>query len=72
MAERFEDILQRERDMEQILLSEQDPVSKVKKIMGLGVDEEEAHEIVERYQIGQMAPVYYERLEFDEEDEPLE
>lgn len=70
--ERFDEVLKREREMEEILLSSQDPVSKVKNIMGLGVEEEEAHEMVERYQIGQMAPVYYERLEFEAEDEPAE
>ena len=66
---KFEDILRQEREMEEILLSERDPVTKVKNIMALGIDEDEAYEIVEKYQIGQMQPLYYERLEF-EEDEP--
>lgn len=59
-----------ERRLEEILMSSIDPVSKVRQIMGLGFSEEAADDIVERYQTGQQAPVYYERLDFDDE-EPL-
>jgi hypothetical protein len=52
-----------------VLLSERDPVTKVQQIMRLGLEEEEANELVARYQIGQLTPVYYERLAFEEEFE---
>lgn len=54
--------LEREREIEEILLSQDTPISKVQHIMQLGIEEEAAEELVERYQIGQTAPVYYERL----------
>lgn len=57
--------LDQEKKVEEALLSDKDPVSKVRQMMKLGMDEEEANEVVARYQIGQAAPVYYERLEFD-------
>lgn len=60
--------MEREELVEQVLLSSLDPVSKVRRIIALGLDEEEASDLVERYQIGQMTPVYYERLHFDEND----
>lgn len=66
-VESFEDIVRRERAIEEILLSDREPVSKVQEIMTLGIAEDEANDLVERYQIGQMAPVYYERLEFGED-----
>lgn len=57
-----------EKRLEDVLYSDTDPVSKVQQIIGMGYDEEVASEIVERYQIGQHAPVYYERLDFDDEE----
>lgn len=60
--------VEEKEDIEAILMSSLDPVSKVRRIMALGVEEEEANDMVERYQIGQMTPVYYERLRFDEEE----
>jgi hypothetical protein len=59
--------LEQERNIEEVLLSERDPVSKVQEIMHLGLEEEEANELVSRYQIGQMSPVYYERLNFEDD-----
>ncbi|MBW3538446.1 hypothetical protein KY386_03050 [Candidatus Parcubacteria bacterium] len=71
--EGYDDIdqeLKQEKKIEETLLSDRDPVTKVRQMMRLGLDEDEANELVARFQIGQMAPVYYERLEFDyEEDE---
>jgi hypothetical protein len=61
--------LEQERKIEEVLLSERDPVTKVQQIMRLGLEEEEANELVARYQIGQLTPVYYERLAFEEEFE---
>lgn len=59
-----------ERRLEEILMSRTDPVTKVRHIMGLGFTEEAADEIVERYELGQRAPVYYERLEFEPQFDP--
>jgi hypothetical protein len=67
----FAEKLEQERAVEEILLSQRDPVSKVQQIMKLGLEEEEANELVSRYQIGQMSPVYYERLNFEDEDDLL-
>ncbi len=55
-------------EIDQILTSQKDPLTKVRQLMHLGVQEEEASELVEQYQIGQAMPVYYERLDvlFDE------
>ena len=60
--------MEREEWAENILTSDLDALSKVRKLVHLGMDEEEADELVERYQIGQAAPVYYERLDFDYEE----
>ncbi len=59
----------RENQVEDILTSQKDPLTKVREMIHLGMEEEEATQLVERYQIGQMGPVYYERLDvlFDEE-----
>jgi hypothetical protein len=65
----WRDVMVDKEEVEEILLSSLDPVSKVRRIMALGVEEEEANELVERYQIGQMTPVYYERLNFDEDEQ---
>lgn len=54
-----------ERRIEDILYANLDAMAKVQRIMGLGYDEESAAEMVEYYQMGQRAPVYYERLNFD-------
>jgi hypothetical protein len=56
-----------ERRLEEVLMSSIDPMSKVRQIMGLGFSEDMAEEVVTRYQSGQQAPVYYERLDFLEE-----
>lgn len=57
--------METERRIEDILYSNFDAVTKVQRIMNLGYDEESAAEMVEYYQMGQRAPVYYERLNFD-------
>jgi hypothetical protein len=54
-----------DRRVEDILYSNLDAVSKLRKIVDLGYEEEAASEMVEYYQLGQRAPVYYERLNFD-------
>jgi hypothetical protein len=56
---------EREREIEQILVSSMDPISKVKRLMALGLEEDEAEEMVDNYQLGLAAPTYYERLDFD-------
>ena len=48
--------------IEQVLALDDDPISKVRQLVRMGVDEEEASVIVERYQIGQRTVVYYEQL----------
>ena len=48
--------------LETILLSSSAPLTKVRAIMALGFGEEVAEDIVERHQLGQQTPVYYERL----------
>jgi hypothetical protein len=68
----FHEALRRERDLERVLVSGLDPVTKVQRIMDMGVEEDEANDMVEKYQIGQMAPVYYERLSFDDDEETEE
>lgn len=67
MATNIEGEIWREKKLEEILLSDLDPVTKVKQITGLGFDEDDAEEVVRRYQIGQHAPVYYEQLEFEDD-----
>jgi len=62
----FTEVLRRERLKEDILLSGQDPISKLQGLMRLGYSEETANDIVERYQFGQVNPVYYERIDFEE------
>lgn len=59
--------MDREEVIGKILTSDVDALSKVRQLVHLGMDEEDADELVERYQIGQMAPVYYERIDFDYE-----
>lgn len=58
---------QREED---ILMSNQDPLTKVQNLIDIGYDEEDATELVNRMQTGQLDPlVYYERLEFMDYEE---
>lgn len=64
-SDMFYDRLEREREIEGILLSEETPLTKVQRIMHLGVEEETAEFLVERHQIGQATPVYYEMLDDD-------
>ncbi len=69
METEFESEIWREKKLEEVLLSDSDPVTKVKQITGLGFDEDDAEEVVRRYQVGQKMPVYYEQLEFSDDDE---
>lgn len=48
--------------LERVLISSHDAITKVRQIMTLGFDQEVAEDIVERHQLGQQMPVYYERL----------
>lgn len=61
----FTDRLGKERAIEGVLGSEDSPINKVQRIIHLGVDEEAADFLVERHQIGQSMPVYYETLDED-------
>jgi hypothetical protein len=61
-------VFERERLEEEVLVSNLDPITKVQRLIDMGYDEENAHELVERYQIGALQPVYYERLELDDFD----
>lgn len=63
----FDSEIWKEKKLEEVLLSDMDPVTKVKRITGLGFDEDDAEEVVRRYQVGQKMPVYYEQLEFEED-----
>ena len=54
-----------DRRVEDILYSNLDAVSKLRKLVDMGFEEEAASEMVEHYQLGQRAPVYYERLNLD-------
>lgn len=55
---------------EDILMSNEDPITKVQELIDLGYDEEDATELVNRMQIGQLDPlVYYERLDFTDYEE---
>ena len=55
-----------DRQVEDILYAANlNPLTKVQRIVDLGYDEQSADEMVEYYQLGQRAPVYYERLNFD-------
>ena len=58
-----------ETRIDEILESNIDDVSKVRQIMHLGFEGEVADEIVERHQLGTVAPVYYETLVFDDYDD---
>lgn len=66
------DSAQQERRLEEILDSNIDDISKVQRIIHLGFEPEIADEIVERHQLGTMAPVYYESLVFEDYDEDRE
>ncbi len=59
------DRLGRENAVEGVLGSEDTPLNKVQRIMHMGIEEETAEFLVERYQIGQVTPVYYEMLDED-------
>jgi hypothetical protein len=51
-----------QRQVEEILLTDEDPIAKVQDLVDIGFEEETANDIVERYQIGQSSVIYYEQL----------
>jgi predicted ribosome quality control (RQC) complex YloA/Tae2 family protein len=61
-----------ERRLDEILFSNVDDLTKAQQITKLGFDPEVADEIVERHQIGQQTPVYYERLDFADFEDPAD
>ena len=58
-----------EKRLEEILDSNINAISKVQRVIHLGFEPEVADEIVERHQLGAMAPVYYETLVFSDADD---
>jgi hypothetical protein len=58
----FIDESERQRRVDELLFADIEPVAKVRRIMRLGLDEDEATSLVSRQQSGQGVPVYYERL----------
>ncbi len=63
------DIAWQEQRLEELLYTDLDPVSKVQKIVNLGFSEETANSLVERHQLGLQNAVYYETLDFVDEDD---
>jgi hypothetical protein len=55
-----------EDKVEAILDSNKDALSKVRELVKLGMEEEQADYVVGQRQMGQDLPVYYERLDFDD------
>ncbi len=51
-----------QRQIEAVLWRDEDPIKKVQQLIDLGLPEEVADSLVERYQIGQSNVVYYEQL----------
>jgi hypothetical protein len=71
----YDSAIWQEKRLEEILFSNISPVAKTQQIVKMGFDQEIAEEIVTRYQIGQHAPVYYERIDGfadDFDDDELE
>ena len=58
-----QDAMWQERRLEEILDSNADAASKSQQIIRLGFDPEVADELVERRQLGDRMPVYYESLQ---------
>jgi len=50
------------RQIEAVLGRDEDPIAKVQNLVKLGLDEADADEVVERYQIGQLGQIFYEQL----------
>ena len=63
------DIAWQEQRLEELLYADLDPVSKVQRIVDLGFSEEMANGLVERQQLGLQNTVYYESLDFVDDDE---
>jgi hypothetical protein len=53
----------RKNRIDSILEQDSDALTKVRQIIHMGLDEDEAEELVSRYQLGQMSAQYYERLD---------
>ena len=62
------DIAWQERRLDEVLYTDLDPVSKVQQIIRLGFSEDTANDLVERHQLGLNNLVYYERLDFIDDD----
>jgi hypothetical protein len=60
MSER--DAAWQERRLEEILYSNADAASKAQQIIRLGFEAEVADELVERHQLADQTPIYYETL----------
>jgi hypothetical protein len=63
------DTVWQEQRLEELLYTDLDPVSKVQKIVSLGLSEEAANSLVERHQLGLQNAVYYESLDFIDDDD---
>jgi hypothetical protein len=59
----------RENDISRILGSKKRPFAKIDLLVKTGMDEVDADELMEQYEMGQNVPVYYERLDFDRDDD---
>ena len=66
------DIAWQERRLDEVLYTDLDPVSKVQQIIRLGFSEDTANDLVERHQLGLNNLVYYERLDFIDDDDDNE
>ncbi len=56
------------QEVQTILDANLAPMVKVQKLVHAGYDEDAAERLVEKHGFGQYAPVYYERLDFGEDD----
>ena len=63
------DIAWQEQRLDELLYADLDPVTKVQMIVDLGFSEETANSLVERHQLGLQNTVYYESLDFVDDDD---
>jgi hypothetical protein len=54
------------KKLDEVLYADLDPISKVQRLIDLGLSEDEANDLVERHQLGLKNLVYYESLDFGE------
>jgi len=62
MATEAIDTDNQQHELAKVLASPANLIAKVQAVMRLGFSEEVADDLVERHQLGQRLPVYYERL----------